>query len=107
MFLAVGPGLIFGSYAFNPEGVWILGFPSLWGWAMLFWLLGVSLIWFLSYRMQMASHVALDIDAFQPAPTLPRDAVAIETVRLRNTVVALLIAAGTVTLIVWSFGGGA
>ena len=105
MFLAVGPGLVFGSYAFVAEGAWILGFPSIWGWAMLFWLLGVVFVWSLSYKMKMASDVDLDIDAFEPTPTLQPDTRAVEIARLRTTLIALLVAAGMLTLTVWSFGG--
>ncbi|MEI4263789.1 sodium:solute symporter family transporter [Roseovarius sp. D0-M9] len=105
MFLAVGPGLVFGSYAFVVEDAWILGFPSLWGWAMLFWLLGVVLVWALSYKMKMASYIDLDIDTFEPPPTLQRDTRALEAARLRNTLIALLVAGGLTTLTVWSFGG--
>ncbi|OJU05943.1 MAG: hypothetical protein BGN83_01615, partial [Rhizobium sp. 63-7] len=55
-FLAVGPGLIFGNYAFlGPDGSWPLGMPSLWGWGLMFWVAGLGLVWFLSYKMEMAS----------------------------------------------------
>lgn len=105
MFLAVGPGLIFGSYAFVVDGVWILEFPSLWGWAMLFWVLGVTFIWFLAYKMQMASHLELDIHAFEPPATLRPDASSAEAARMRTTLITLMILAAVFALTVWGFGG--
>lgn len=104
MFLAVGPGLIFGTYAFVVEDVWILGFPSLWGWAMLFWLLGVTFVWFLAYKMQMASHIDLDIHAFEPPATLKPETSAAESLRLRNTLITLMVLGAIFALTVWGFG---
>ncbi|MHA7826207.1 MAG: sodium:solute symporter family transporter [Roseovarius sp.] len=104
-FLAVGPGLIFGNYAFISEGVWTMDFPSLWVWTMLFWLLGVTLVWLLAYRMQMASHLEIDITSYEPPPRLRVDASAAEARRLRNLIVFAVAAAGLIILIVWSFGG--
>lgn len=104
-FLAVGPGLIFGNYAFISEGVWTMDFPSLWVWTMLFWLLGVTLVWLLAYRMQMASHLEIDITSYEPPPRLRVDASAVEARRLRNLIVFAVAAAGLIILTVWSFGG--
>ena len=104
-FLAVGPGLIFGNYAFVNDGIWTMDFPSLWAWAMLFWLLGVTLVWLLAYRMGMASHVEMDITSYEPPPTLRPDQSAAESRRLRNLIIFALAGAGVIILTVWSFGG--
>jgi len=105
-FLAVGPGLIFGNFAFVSEERWIMGFPSPWAWAMLLWLLGVMLVWLLAYRMQMAAHLDINISTYEPPPILRPDRTAVEAARLRNLMVFTLAAAGLTILIVWSFGGG-
>lgn len=104
-FLAVGPGLVLGGAAFLSDGHWILDFPSLWAWSLLFWLLGVGLVWFLSYRMEMASHVELDIESYSPRPVLRQDQSGIEKERRRNLIIATLVGSGLIILIVWGFGG--
>ncbi len=53
-FLALGPGAILGNSFFSQpiftEGEASLGLPSLWAWQLLFWLIGVPLVWWLAYR---------------------------------------------------------
>lgn len=53
-FLALGPGAILGNTFFSQPifagGEAALGVPSLWVWQILFWLLGVPLVWWLAYR---------------------------------------------------------
>lgn len=56
-FLAYGPGAILGNTffsdpIFSPIPA-TLGIPSLWAWQILFWLLGVVLIWWLAYRVRL------------------------------------------------------
>ncbi|MEY4698286.1 MAG: hypothetical protein RIT14_2714 [Pseudomonadota bacterium] len=56
-FLALGPGAILGNTFFSQpiftEGQAALGIPSLWVWQMLFWQLGVPLVWWLAYRSRL------------------------------------------------------
>lgn len=55
---AVGPGAIIGNTLFgdpNDPSTWLLGIPSLWLWQLLGWALGVALMWFLAYRMGLAT----------------------------------------------------
>ena len=56
-FLAIGPGAILGNTFFSQpiftEGEAALGLPSLWVWQILFWLIGVPLVWWLSYRSRL------------------------------------------------------
>lgn len=107
LFLAVGPGLIFGNYAFvTADGGWALGMPSLWGWGLLFWALGLGLVWFLSYKMEMASPVAMDVPAFERPPRLRRDQSHAERERLRALFVTVVVGFGLVALTVLSFGHG-
>lgn len=63
-FFAVGPGAILGNDLFGaPNGGlsgWVTGIPSLWAWQMLWWALGVLVIWFLAYRLEMATAIRRD-----------------------------------------------
>lgn len=105
-FLAIGPGTLFGNFAFvGAEGQWILSVPSLWAWSVLFWLLGLVLVWFLSFRMGLASP---EIPAIEPLPSRPairHDRAGAERERLRRVVLGGVIAAAVVIFLVWSFGG--
>jgi hypothetical protein len=55
---AVGPGAVIGNTVFGNPGdasTWIFGIPSIWAWQMLWWALGVGMMWFLAYRMEMST----------------------------------------------------
>jgi SSS family solute:Na+ symporter len=109
LFLAVGPGLVFGNAAFGEVGAkggsWYVGMPSIWAWSLLFWALGVAMIWFLAYAMEMASPYRQEIPAYQPRPRLRTDQSAVEGERLRLLFVAGAAAFALVVLIVLGFGG--
>lgn len=54
-FLAYGPGAVLGNTFFShpifTQSEASLGIPSLWVWQILFWLLGVVLVWWLAFRL--------------------------------------------------------
>ncbi len=55
---ALGPGLIMGNQLFGkPANVesWSFGMPSIWVWQVIFWILGILLIWFLAIKMEMST----------------------------------------------------
>lgn len=56
-FFAVGPGAILGNTFFSQpiftQGEAALGLPSLWVWQILFWLIGVPLVWWLAHRSKL------------------------------------------------------
>jgi len=58
VFFALGPGLIMGNELFgkpvNVE-IWSFGMPSIWVWKIIFWILGILLIWFLAIKMEMST----------------------------------------------------
>lgn len=66
LFFAIGPGALFGNAAFGDPSSevasWSLGIPSLLAWQGMWWGLGVLLIWFLSWRMQMSTRPAQRIE---------------------------------------------
>lgn len=105
LFLAVGPGLVFGNYAFlRADGGWALGMPSLWAWSLLFWVAGLGLVWFLSYKMEMASPLAAEVPPYQPPPRLRPDQRGAERERLRILAVTSAVGFALVVLIALSFG---
>ncbi len=58
IFFALGPGLLIGNNMFgNPGNVesWSFGMPSIWVWQIIFWILGVILVWFLGFKMGMST----------------------------------------------------
>ena len=63
-FFAVGPGAILGNDLFGAPNAglagWPMGVPSLWAWQMLWWALGVLVIWFLAYRLEMGTRPRRD-----------------------------------------------
>jgi len=55
---AVGPGAVLGNTLFgnpNDPTSWWLGMPSIWLWQILGWALGVALLWFLAYYLEMST----------------------------------------------------
>ena len=59
IFFALGPGNIIGNEMFGkPANVesWSFGMPSIWVWQIIFWILGVILVWFLAFKMEMSTE---------------------------------------------------
>ncbi len=55
---AQGPGVVIGNTLFgnpNDAATWIFGIPSIWAWQIIWWALGVGMMWFLAYKMQMST----------------------------------------------------
>lgn len=66
-FFGIGPGAVIGNDIFGApdagrEG-WTFGIPSIWAWQILFWLLGVAMMWFLAYKMEMSSVPQAEVEA--------------------------------------------
>ena len=59
MFFGIGPGAVIGNDIFGAPNVgvegWTFGMPSIWAWQILFWALGVGMMWFLAYKMEMST----------------------------------------------------
>lgn len=105
LFLAVGPGLVFGNAAFGrPAEPWIVGMPSLWAWGLLFWALGLGMVWFLAYKMEMASPLTMEIPAYEPRPRLRKDQRAEEQQRIRALVVTGGVGFALIVLAALAFG---
>jgi Na+/proline symporter len=65
-FFAIGPGAVIGNTIFgNPNDIatWVFGMPSIWVWHIIWWFLGVCMMWFLAYKMQMSTMPDTEIVA--------------------------------------------
>ena len=66
MIFGIGPGAVIGNDIFgapNDPTSWTFGIPSIWAWQILFWVLGVIMLWFLAYRMEMSTVPNKEIEA--------------------------------------------
>lgn len=57
-FFGIGPGAVIGNTIFgnpNDAATWMFGIPSIWAWQILWWALGVFMMWFLAYKMEMST----------------------------------------------------
>ena len=64
-FFGIGPGAVIGNTIFgnpNDPTSWLFGMPSIWAWQILFWALGVFMMWFLAYKMEMSTVPAKEIE---------------------------------------------
>ncbi len=55
---AQGPGAVIGNTIFgnpNNAATWVFGIPSIWAWQIIWWALGVGMMWFLAYKMNMST----------------------------------------------------
>jgi len=55
---AIGPFATIGNWFFgNPNDLdtWWFGIPSIWAWQLLWWILGVVMMWVLAYKMEMST----------------------------------------------------
>ncbi|MDZ7749034.1 MAG: sodium:solute symporter [Halofilum sp. (in: g-proteobacteria)] len=64
-FFGIGPGAVIGNTIFgnpNDMATWVFGMPSIWAWQLLFWALGVAMMWFLAYKMEMSTVPKREIE---------------------------------------------
>ncbi len=68
LFFGIGPGAVLGNDIFgSPDAgtpdAWTFGIPSIWAWQILFWILGVGMMWFLAYKMEMSTIPDKEVEA--------------------------------------------
>ena len=67
LFFGIGPGAVIGNDIFGAPNAgidgWTFGMPSIWAWQILFWLLGVGMMWFLAYKMEMSTMPSKEVEA--------------------------------------------
>ena len=78
MCFGIGPGAVIGNTIFgipNDASTWVFGIPSIWAWQILFWVLGVGMMWFLAYKMELSTMPRREIEALTDdigdAPAMP------------------------------------
>jgi Na+/proline symporter len=65
-FFGIGPGAVIGNTIFgspNDAATWTFGMPSIWAWQILWWALGVFMMWFLAYKMEMSTVPDREVEA--------------------------------------------
>jgi hypothetical protein len=65
-FFGIGPGAVIGNTIFgnpNDYATWTFGMPSIWAWQLLWWALGVFMMWFLAYKMEMSTVPDKEVEA--------------------------------------------
>lgn len=66
-FFGIGPGAVIGNTIFgDPNGgveAWTFGMPSIWAWQILWWAIGVFMMWFLAYKMEMSTVPKKEVKA--------------------------------------------
>ena len=65
-FFGIGPGAVIGNTIFgdpNNYATWTFGMPSIWAWQILWWALGVFMMWFLAYKMEMSTVPDKEVEA--------------------------------------------
>ena len=67
-FFAIGPGAVIGNTIFgdpNDSNTWLFGMPSIWTWQILWWALGVFMMWLLAYKMKFSTMPDNEIEVLQ------------------------------------------
>jgi len=65
-FFGIGPGAVIGNWVFgspNDPTTWMFGMPSIWAWQLLWWAIGVFMMWFLAYKMEMSTVPSKEVVA--------------------------------------------
>jgi solute:Na+ symporter, SSS family len=81
-FVAIGPGAVIGDWILgSPDepAAWTFNLPPIWAWQLLWWALGVAMMWFLAYVMQMSTVPETEVES------LADDIAEIERERARAT----------------------
>ena len=67
-FFAIGPGCVLGNTIFGDPlkpAAWINGMPSIWIWQIIWWILGICMMYFLAYKLQMSTDIVTKFDALK------------------------------------------
>ncbi len=65
-FFGIGPGAVIGNWIFGDptnSATWMFGIPSIWTWQLLWWALGVFMMWFLAYKMELSKVPTKEVEA--------------------------------------------
>jgi Na+/proline symporter len=65
---AIGPGCVIGNTIFGDPlkpATWPMGMSSIWIWQIIWWILGIGMMWFLAYKLQMSTNITTDFEALK------------------------------------------
>ncbi len=65
-FFGIGPGAVIGNWIFGDPKIqesWIFGIPSIWAWQILWWALGIGMMWLLAYKMELSIVPHKEVEA--------------------------------------------
>ncbi|MNL86289.1 hypothetical protein D3C87_2149370 [compost metagenome] len=68
------------------------------------WVAGLGLVWFLSYKMEMASPPAVDVPFYTPRPKLRTSQIEAERERRRNFIITIAVGFSLAVVAALSFG---
>jgi hypothetical protein len=49
----------------SKPATWANGMPSIWIWQIIWWILGIAMMWFLAYKLEMSTNVTTDFEALK------------------------------------------
>jgi len=59
VFFGIGPGSLIGNILFGEPNMgyesWHLGMPSVWAWQIIWWAVGVGMVWYLAIRLEQST----------------------------------------------------
>jgi hypothetical protein len=67
-FFAIGPGCVIGNTLFGDPmapATWANGMPSIWFWQIIWWILGIGMMWFLAYKLEMSTNITTEFEALK------------------------------------------
>lgn len=65
---AIGPFCVIGNTIFGDPmkpATWFMGMPSIWIWQIVWWILGIFMMWFLAYKLEMSTNVSTEVEALR------------------------------------------
>ena len=65
---AIGPFCVIGNTLFGDPlkpATWINGMPSIWIWQIIWWILGIGMMWFLAYKLEMSTNIRGDVEVLK------------------------------------------
>lgn len=65
---AIGPGVVIGNTLFGDPltpAKWLFGMPSIWIWQIMWWILGIGMMWFLAYKCKMSTDITGNVEVLK------------------------------------------
>jgi len=65
---AIGPFCVIGNTIFGDPlapATWFNGMPSIWIWQIIWWILGIGMMWFLAYKLEMSTNIRGEVEVLK------------------------------------------